>query len=100
MTFNLRGLIDQEFNFIDKMLSTKLFVINSNKIHIFCFSKIARLKQDATTKSDISFSAFKNTFVMKGFICFTDIYIYKKFSWLEFIKKSIFVANIDKINNF
>jgi hypothetical protein len=36
--------------------------------------------------SDISFSAFKNTFVMKGFICFTDIFIYKQFSCHEFIK--------------
>ena len=54
--------------------------------------------QQETT--DISFSAFKNTFVMKGFICFTDIFIYKQFSCHEFIKKSFFVANIDKINNF
>ena len=54
--------------------------------------------QDET--SDISFSAFKNTFVIKGLICFTDIFIYKQFSCHEFIKKSIFVANIDKINNF
>ena len=36
--------------------------------------------------SDILFSAFKNTFVMKGFICFTDIFIYKQFSCQEFIK--------------
>ena len=50
--------------------------------------------------SDILFSASKNTFVMKGFICFTDIYIYKLFSCHEFIKISIFVTNIDKINNF
>ena len=48
---------------------------------------------------DISFSALKNTFVMKGFICFTDIFIYKQFICQEFIKKSIFVTNIDKINN-
>jgi hypothetical protein len=32
--------------------------------------------QQETT--DISFSAFKNTFVMKVFICFTDIFIYKQ----------------------
>ena len=50
--------------------------------------------------SDILFSAFKNTFLMKGFICFTDIFIYKQFSCDEFIKKSIFVTNIDEINNF
>jgi hypothetical protein len=50
--------------------------------------------------SDILFSAFKNTFVMKGFICFTDIFIYKQFSCHEFIKKYIFEINIDKINNF
>jgi hypothetical protein len=37
---------------------------------------------------------------MKGYISFTDIFIYKQFSCHEFIKKSIFVANIDKINNF
>ena len=50
--------------------------------------------------SDILFSAFINTFVMKGFICFTDIFIYKQFSCHEFIEKSIFVTNIDKMNNF
>ena len=50
--------------------------------------------------SDISFSAFKNTFVMKGVICFTDIFIYNQFSCDELIKKSIFVTNIDKMNNF
>ena len=99
MTFNLNGSVNQEFNFIDKCKKKK-FVINSNDIHIFCFSTITRLKPDATRKSDISYSAFKNTFVMKGFICFTDIFIYKQFSCHEFIKKSIFVANIDKINNF
>ena len=37
--------------------------------------------------SDIIFSAFKNTFVMKGFICFNDIFIYKQFSCHEFDKK-------------
>ena len=100
MTFNLNGYVNQEFNFNVKMLKTKIFVINSNKIHIFCFTTITRIKQDATRKSDISFSAFKNTFVMKDFICFTDIFIYKQFSCHEFIKKSIFIANIDKINNF
>ena len=41
--------------------------------------------------SDISFSAFKNTFVMKGFICFTDIFIYKQFSCDELIKKNLFL---------
>jgi hypothetical protein len=51
-------------------------------------------------RSDILFSAFKNTFVMKGFVCFTDIFIYKQLSCHEFIKKSIFETNIDKINNF
>ena len=48
---------------------------------------------------DILFSAFKNTFVMNGFICVTDIFIYKQFSCHEFIKRSIFEINIDKINN-
>ena len=99
MTFNLKGSVNQEFNFIDK-IKKKNVAINSNKIHIFCFSKIIRLKQDATRKSDISFSTFKNTFVMKGFICFTDIFIYRQCSCHEFMKKIIFVANIDKINNF
>ena len=37
---------------------------------------------------------------MKDFICFTDIFIYKKFSCHEFIAKSIFVTNIEKNNNF
>jgi hypothetical protein len=48
---------------------------------------------------DILFSAFKNTFVMKGFICFTDIFIYKQISCHEFIKKSIIVTNINEMNN-
>ena len=50
--------------------------------------------------SDILFSPFKNTLVMKSFICFTDIFIYKQFTCHEFIKKSIFGRNIDNINNF
>ena len=50
--------------------------------------------------SDILFSTFKNAFVMKGFIRFIDIFIYKQFSCHEFLKISIFVINIDKINNF
>ena len=87
MTFNLNGSVNQEFSFIVKIKKKKKIVTNSNKIHTFCFSSITRLKQDPTRKSDILFSAFKNTFVMKGFICFTDIFIYKKFSCLEFIKK-------------
>ena len=33
---------------------------------------------------------------MKGFICFTDIFIYKQLGCHEFIQKS----NIDKMNNF
>jgi hypothetical protein len=100
MTFNLNGSVNQEFNFIEKIKKNNFSVINSNKIHIFCFSSITRLKQDATQKSDISFSAFKNTFDMKDFICFTDIFIYKQFSCHDFIKKSSSVANIAKINHF
>jgi len=50
--------------------------------------------------SDIIFYAFKNTFVMKSFICFTNIFIYLQFSCHEFIKKSIFITNIDKMNHF
>ena len=34
MTFNLNGSVNQEFNFIDKILKKNLFAINSNKIHI------------------------------------------------------------------
>ena len=37
---------------------------------------------------------------MKGFFCFTDIFIYKQFSCHEFLKKSLYVINIDQINNF
>ena len=36
---------------------------------------------------------------MKGFICFTDICIYKQFSCHEFIEKSMYATNIDKMNN-
>ena len=50
--------------------------------------------------SDILFSAFENTFVMKGFFCFTDIVIYKQFSCHEFKNKSIIVTNIDNMKNF
>jgi hypothetical protein len=50
--------------------------------------------------SDILFSELKNTFVMKGFICFTDIFIYKQFSCQELIRKSIFEANIDIMSKF
>ena len=48
--------------------------------------------------SDILFFTFKNTFVMKGFICFTDIFIHKQFICHEFIKKKIVITNIDKMN--
>ena len=47
MTFNLK----QEFNFIDKIKKKNFSVTNYNKIHIFCFSSITRLKQDATRKT-------------------------------------------------
>ena len=50
--------------------------------------------------SDSLFSAFENTFVMKGFFCFTDIVIYKQFSCHEFKNKSIIVTNIDNMKNF
>ena len=81
------------------MIKKSFFGRNIDKINIFSFSSITRLKQDATHTSDILFSAFKNTFVIKGFICFIDIFIHKQFSSHGFIKKSIFVTNIDKINN-
>ena len=48
-------------------------------------------------KSYILFSAFKNAIFIKRFICFTDIFIHKQFNSHEFIKKNIFVTNIDKI---
>jgi hypothetical protein len=47
MTFNLKGSVDHEFSFIVK-IKRNTIVINSNKIHIFYFSSITRLKQDAT----------------------------------------------------
>jgi hypothetical protein len=50
--------------------------------------------------SDSLFSAFENTFVMKGFFCFTDIVIYKQFSCHEFKNKSIIVTNIDNMKKF
>ena len=84
MTFNLKGSALQEFSFIVKIKKKNFFAANSIKIHILGFSSFTRLKQK---QSDILFSAFKNTFVMKGFICFTDIYIYKLFSCHEFINK-------------
>jgi hypothetical protein len=43
---------------------------------------------------------FKNTFIMKDFICFTDIVIYKQFSCHEFIKNINFCNKYRKINNF
>ena len=48
MTFNLNGSVDQEFSFIVKIKNKTLCVTNSNKINIFCFSSIIRLKEDAT----------------------------------------------------
>ena len=71
--FNLEGSVDQDISCIVKMKKNNIF--------------------------DILFSAFKNTFVMKGFICFTDIVIHKQFSCHEFIKKTIIVTNINEMNN-
>jgi hypothetical protein len=48
MTFNLKGSVDQEFSFIVKIKKYTFFVANSNKINIFSFSSITRLKQDTT----------------------------------------------------
>jgi hypothetical protein len=48
MTFNLKGSVDQEISFNVKMKKKTFFATNYNKIHIFCFSSITRLKQDAT----------------------------------------------------
>jgi hypothetical protein len=47
MTFSLKGSVYQEFSFIVKVKKNIFFVTNSNKINIFCFSSITRLKQDA-----------------------------------------------------
>ena len=84
MTLNLKGSVGQEFSFIVQKKRKK--VTNSNKIHIFGFSSITTLNKIKHDISDILFSAFNNTFVMKRFICFTDIFIYKQFSFHEFIK--------------
>jgi hypothetical protein len=46
--FNVKGSVNQEFNFIDKIKKKTFSVTNSNKIHILCFSSLTRLKQDAT----------------------------------------------------
>ena len=48
VTFNLKGSVDQDFSFIVKIKKNKFFVANSNKINIFSFSSITRLKQDTT----------------------------------------------------
>ena len=48
MTFSLKGSVDQEFSFIVKIKKKNIFCNNSNKIYIFSFSSITRLKQDAT----------------------------------------------------
>jgi hypothetical protein len=48
MTFNLKGSVDQEISFNVKMKKKTFFATNYNKIHIFRFSSITRLKQDAT----------------------------------------------------
>ena len=42
------------------------FVRNFDKINIFWFSSITRLKQDATSTFDILFCLFKMTFNLKG----------------------------------
>jgi hypothetical protein len=45
--FNLKGSVDQEFSFIVKIYKKSFFVRNFDKIYIFWFSWITRLKQDA-----------------------------------------------------
>jgi len=45
----LEGIsLSNKFSFILKIKKKIFFVTNSNKIHIFSFSSISRLKQDAT----------------------------------------------------
>jgi hypothetical protein len=48
MTLNLKGSVDQEFSFIVKIKKKTLFVTYSNKINIFCFSSMRRLKRHTT----------------------------------------------------
>jgi hypothetical protein len=100
MTFNLKGSVYQEFSFIVKILKKKF----SSEILIkLTFSDSVEshdLNKMQHDTPDILFSAFKITFVMKGFICFIDIFIYKQFNCHKFLKKTIFVINIDQMNNF
>jgi hypothetical protein len=99
MTFNLKVSVYQEFillsNLKKKHFSSEILITltfsDSGQSHDW-----EKMQHET---SDILFSAFKNTFVMNRFICFTDIFIYKQLSCHAFIKKSIFVLNIDKINN-
>jgi hypothetical protein len=50
-------------------------------------------------KSAFLFSAFKNTFVMNGFICVTDIFIYKQFSCPDPFKLNVILNREDKISD-
>ena len=59
-----------------------LFLAIQHKFNIFSFS--------SKDTSDILFSAFKNAFVMKRFICFTDIFIYNQFSCHGYLHRKSF----------
>ena len=48
MTFKLKESVIQEFSFIVKIKKKQFLVANCDKINIFSFSSITRLKQDAT----------------------------------------------------
>jgi hypothetical protein len=100
MIFNFKGSVDQEFSFVVKIIKyhfSSEFLIRLTFSYSVQSHDLNKMQHDI---SDILFYAFKNTFVLKGFICFTDIFINKQFSCRQFINKSIFVTNIDKINNF
>ena len=47
-TLKLKESVIQEFSFIVKINKKTFLVANCDKINIFCFSSITRLKQDAT----------------------------------------------------
>jgi hypothetical protein len=68
--------------------------------NFYSFFKVNIFSLSSKNMSDILFSAFKNAFVMKRFVYFTDIFIYKQFSCHGYMGNHFFfVTNIDTINN-
>lgn len=74
MTFNLKGYVDQIFTFMVKIKKKKHLMQQILKKISVSVKKMQHNTYDAL------FSAFKDTFVMKDIICFTDIFTYKQFS--------------------